>query len=86
MIVHIGYGVCVNSEDVIAILDKKSAMSAPQTAALLARLQAEGRVIPCEKAVQSYVLFGDKDSLRVAESVLRGVTLRQRFLQGGLQE
>ncbi len=87
MIVHIGWEVCVVSRDVIAILDKKSALASPETTQFIRLAKEQKRFIPCEEGERAYLLVQDEsDTVRVIASAISPSTLQKRFMSDGLNE
>lgn len=88
MIVHIGWEVCVVSRDVIAILDKKSALASPETAQFIRLAKEQKRFTPCEEGERAYLLVQEEesDTVRVIASAISPSTLQKRFMSDGLNE
>lgn len=84
MIVHIGYESCIDTRELIAVIDKARVGDAPDTKAFIARAKAEGRFTPCPEGERAYVLLSGSESTRVIASALRGATLAQRLRADGL--
>ena len=88
MIVHIGWEVCVPSRDVIAILDKKSALSSPETAQFIRLAKEQKRFTPCAEGERAYLLVQqpENDTVQVIASAISPATLQKRFMSDGLNE
>ena len=88
MIVHVGWEVCVPSRDVIAILDKKSALSSPETAQFIRLAKEQQRFTPCAEGERAYLLVQEEASevVRVIASAISPSTLQKRFMSDGLNE
>ena len=86
MIVHIGYDVCVESREVVAVLDYKNALASPQTLAFIEQAQAAARYTPCAYGTRSLVLLNAPPGTQIIESALATATLKARLTGQGLQE
>jgi len=86
MIVHIGWDVCIPSRDLVAILDKQSALASPETAAFIRRAREEKRFTPCPEGERAYIIVQEEDAVRVVASAISPATLQKRFMSDGLNE
>ncbi|MDL2217977.1 DUF370 domain-containing protein [Christensenellaceae bacterium OttesenSCG-928-M15] len=85
MIIHIGWDVCVDSADVVALLSKDGAL-APETKAYLKRLEDDGRLVKCGEGDRSYVILDQHGEEYAYESAINTQTLLKRFFAHGLYD
>lgn len=89
MVIHIGWEICVQSEDVFAILNKSTALSATggrnPTAAFIQQAKNAGRFTASPEGDRSYVLTIEQGNAHVYASAINAATLARR-VQGSIQE
>ncbi len=86
MIVHIGWDVCVETDDIVAIFSKKSMSASPDAAAFLRGMKRAGRFAPCAEGEQAYLLIRDGENARLIASALHVETLQKRIQANGLYD
>lgn len=83
MFVHVGYETCVQSEAILAILTKESALASKETRSILKCAKERGAYDESAEGVRSYVFLNEAGSLRVVKSALRAKTLFERVCASG---
>ncbi len=86
MIIHIGFETCVQSEDVVAILNKATAASASATAGFLRAAKKKNGFTPCAEREKAYVLTEKQGAEHIYASAINAATLEKRLKTGGLSE
>lgn len=86
MIIHIGWDTCIETDDLLAILSKKSALASPETAAFVRSMKKAGRFTPCAEGEHTYLLVQEEDEPRLIASSIHAGTLFKRILADGLYD
>lgn len=87
MIIHIGWEECVESDALIAILNKSSARAARNaTDTLIGAARRAGRFTPCPDTERAYVITMKGEDEHIYASAINASTLLRRIESAGLQE
>lgn len=86
MIIHIGWDICVETDDLLAIFPKKSAMASTETAAFIRNMKKAGRFTPCAEGEHTYLLVQEGEDTRLIATSIHVGTLFKRMRANGLYD
>lgn len=86
MILHIGWEKCVETEDILILLNKSSVAQSSVTNSFIGSARRGKRFTPCPEKERAYIITADEESSHVYASALNSSTLQRRIQENGLYE